>query len=271
MTRWGKPRCPVNLAYKTEKTKSPLPEPNMIDYLNRKQHAIMAESGTHILGSFGEALQVLRNDVLMMASLTERGLSHAAKGLFERDDESCNIAIADDEEIDLLEIQVDREGVDILMRYQPVASDLRHVMTAMKSSANIERIADQNVNIARRARKLSGGQIPSVVSHLQPMFTLAHRMFSDAIRAYSDADEALARTLKPRDRELDLLNKAFAEECTLLMESQPSAIREYLNLVFIARFIERIGDHASNIGEDIVFAVAAEEIRHTTGRPVDEA
>lgn len=242
----------------------------MSDYITKRQDVIMNDFGTHILGSFGDALQNLRNDVLMMASLTERGLTQAAKGLFERDDEACNIAIADDEEIDLLEIQVDREGVDILMRYQPVASDLRHVVTAMKSSVNIERIADQNVNIARRARKLSGGQIPPIISNLQPMFTLAHRMFADAIRAYSDADEELARTLKPRDRELDLLNKAFAEECTSLMESEPGAIREYLNLIFIARFIERIGDHASNIGEDIVFAVVAEEIRHTTGKPVDE-
>jgi phosphate transport system protein len=238
---------------------------------NKSKEVMMNDFSTHILGSFRDALQNLRNDVLMMSSLTERGLTHAAKGLFERDDEACNIAIADDEEIDLLEIQVDREGVDILMRYHPVASDLRHVVTAMKSSVNIERIADQNVNIARRARKLSKGEIPSIVSHLQPMFTLAHRMFSDAIRAYSDGDHELARSLKPRDRELDLLNQSFADECTRLMEAEPKAIREYLNLIFIARFVERIGDHASNIGEDIVFAVSAEEIRHTIGKPVDEA
>lgn len=231
----------------------------------------MNDLGTHILGSFGDAMQNLRNNVLMMSSLTERSLNNAAKGLFERDEETCNIAIADDEEVDLLEIQVDREGVDILMRYQPVASDLRHVVTAMKSSVNIERIADQSVNIARRARKLGRGEIPSIVSNLQPMFTLAHRMFTDAVKAYSDADHELARTLKPRDREVDILNKEFAEECTLRMESEPGAIREYLDLIFIARFIERIGDHASNIGEDIVYAVSAEEIRHTTGKPVDEA
>lgn len=240
------------------------------EYDKKSKEVMMNDFSTHILGSFRDALQNLRNDVLMMSSLTERGLTHAAKGLFDRDDEACNIAIADDEEIDLLEIQVDREGVDILMRFQPVASDLRHVVTAMKSSVNIERIADQNVNIARRARKLSKGEIPSIVSHLQPMFTLAHRMFSDAIRAYSDGDYELARSLKPRDRELDLLNHSFAEECTRLMEAEPKAIREYLNLIFIARFVERIGDHASNIGEDIVFAVSAEEIRHTVGKPVDE-
>lgn len=230
----------------------------------------MTDFGSHILGSFGDALQNLRNDVLMMASLTERSLTHAARGLFERDEEAATVAIADDEEIDHLEIQVDRDGVDILMRYQPVASDLRHVVTAMKSSVNIERIADQSVNIARRARKLAMGEVPEIVSSLQPMFTLAHRMFADAIRAYSDGDHELARSLKPRDRELDILNKEFAERCTELMAQEPGAIREYLNLIFIARFIERVGDHASNIGEDIVYAISAEEIRHTSGKPVDQ-
>jgi phosphate transport system protein len=205
----------------------------------------------------------------MMGSLTERSLTNAARGLFERDDECCNVAIADDEEIDLLEIQVDRDGVDILLRFQPVASDLRQVVTAMKSSVNIERIADQSVNIARRARKLNTVQVPDLISNLQPMFTIAHKMFADSIRAYSDGDSELARSLKPRDRELDLLNQAFAEACTERMAVEPQCIQQYLNLIFIARFIERIGDHASNFGEDIVFAVNAEEIRHTLGKPVD--
>src|SRR5436190_271662 len=109
----------------------------------------------HILGTFDHALDNLRNNVLMMAGLAERTLANAAKGLFERDDDLSNIVIADDEEIDTLEIQIDREGVEALMRFQPVASDLRRVVTAMKSSVNIERIADQAVNISRRARKLS--------------------------------------------------------------------------------------------------------------------
>ncbi|MDD5198451.1 MAG: phosphate signaling complex protein PhoU [Terrimicrobiaceae bacterium] len=224
-------------------------------------------NGTHILGTFDHALHSLRNNVLMMASLAERNLANATKGLFERDDELSNVVIADDEEIDLLEIQVDREGVELLLRFQPVASDLRQVVTAMKASVNIERIADQSVNIARRARKLSAQPELSSVRSLEPMFAKASRMFADAIKAYADDNAALARELKPRDRELDEMNRQFAEACTERMAEEPHLIQPYLNLIFIARFVERIGDHATNLGEDVVFSVAAEEIRHTQGAP----
>ena len=109
----------------------------------------------HILGTFDEALSSLRNNVLMMSSLTERSLDRAISGLLQRDDELCVTAIADDEEIDQLEKQVDKDGVDLLLRFQPVASDLRRVVSAMKLSSNLERMADQAVNIARKARKLN--------------------------------------------------------------------------------------------------------------------
>jgi phosphate transport system protein len=217
----------------------------------------------HILGTFDNALHTLRNNVLMMASLTERNLGSAAKGLFERDDDLSNIVIADDEEIDLLEIQIDREGVDLLIRFQPVASDLRLVVTAMKSSVNIERIADQAVNIARRARKLGAAPELPLIRSLEPMFAHTSQMFADAVRAYADGDATLARGLKARDRQLDEMNRQFAELCTERMSAEPANIQGYLNLIFIARSLERTGDHATNMGEDVVFAIEAEEIRHT--------
>src|SRR5213082_4275483 len=109
----------------------------------------------HILGTFDEALSSLRNNVLMMAGLAERTLDRAVKGLLQRDNNLCVTAIADDEEIDQLEKQIDKDGVDVLLRFQPVASDLRRVVSAMKLSSNLERMADQATNIARRARKLN--------------------------------------------------------------------------------------------------------------------
>src|SRR6266852_2146829 len=105
----------------------------------------------HILGTFDEALSSLRNNVLMMAGLAERTLDRAVKGLLQRDDDLCATAIADDEEIDQLEKQVDKDGIDLLLRFQPVASDLRRVVSAMKLSSNFERMGDQAVNIARKA------------------------------------------------------------------------------------------------------------------------
>src|SRR5690349_22593898 len=99
----------------------------------------------HILSSFDEALDSLRSQVLFMASLSTRSLENALRGLQERNDDLCLQTIADDEEIDQLEKQIDREGVDLLIRYQPVASDLRRVVAAMKLSPNLERIADEAV------------------------------------------------------------------------------------------------------------------------------
>src|SRR5688572_3345599 len=102
----------------------------------------------HVLSDFDTALNNLREDVLMMSGITERNLVSARKGVFERSVEACNLVIAEDELVDQLEKQVDKDGVSLLTRFQPVASDLRQVLSAMKVSSNLERIADQSVNIA---------------------------------------------------------------------------------------------------------------------------
>src|SRR6266508_3076722 len=135
----------------------------------------------HILGTFDEALASLRNNVLMMSSLSERSLERAMKGLFQRDDDLCAHAIADDEEIDQLEIQIDKDGVAILLRFQPVASDLRRVVSAMKFSTNLERLGDQATNIARRARKLNQHPPLSEVDLIKPMREKAMAMFKDSV------------------------------------------------------------------------------------------
>src|SRR5918998_2063571 len=151
----------------------------------------------HILGTFDEALSSLRNNVLMMSSLTERSLDRAVTGLLQRDDDLCVLAIADDEEIDQLEKQVDKDGVDLLLRFQPVASDLRRVVSAMKLSGNLERMADQAVNIARKARKLNKHPALPEIEFVAPMFKLAMAMFKDSVDAYIREDVQLALTLKP--------------------------------------------------------------------------
>ena len=123
-------------------------------------------------------------DLLMMAGLTERSLERAMKGLFHRDDNLCDVAIADDEEIDQLEKQVDKDGFAILFRFQPVASDLRRVISAMKLSPNIERVGDQATNIARRARKLNQHPPLPEVQMIEPMQRKAMAMFKDSVDAY---------------------------------------------------------------------------------------
>ena len=216
----------------------------------------------HILGTFDEALTSLRNNVLLMSSLTERSLDRAITGLLKRDDELCAIAIADDEEIDQLEKQVDKDGIDLLLRFQPVASDLRRVVSAMKVSSNLERMADQATNIARRARKLNQHPVLPEAESIRPMYVHAMAMFKDAIDAYVRADVDLARSVVPRDEGLDEMNRATGRRLIERMAEDPSQLRGYLNLIFISRCLERVGDHATNMAEDAVYAAVAEDIRH---------
>jgi phosphate transport system protein len=218
----------------------------------------------HILGTFDEALTSLRNNVLMMAGLAERSLQRAIKGLFERDDDLCAYAIADDEEIDQLEKQIDKDGVDILLRFQPLASDLRRVVSAMKLSSNLERVADQATNIARRARKLNQHPPLSEIELIVPMRDHAMAMFKDSLDAYVREDVELARAIVPRDQTLDELNRVVSRKLIERMANDPEQLRGYLNLMFVARHLERVGDHATNIAEESVYAAVAEDIRHQT-------
>ena len=209
--------------------------------------------------------------MLMMAGLAERSLDRAIKGLLKRDDNLCATAIADDEEIDQLEKQIDKDGVDVLLRFQPVASDLRRVVAAMKLSPNIERVADQATNIARRARKLNKHPVLPEGELIAPIHAHAMSMFKDSIDAFVREDVDLARAVVARDDALDKMNKMANRRLTERMAQDPEQLRGYLNLIFVSRCLERVGDHAANIAEDAVYAAAAEDIRHPPFIPAKTA
>ena len=216
----------------------------------------------HILGTFDEALSNLRNDLLAMAGLTERSLHNAINGLLQRDDSLCTKVIADDEEIDQLEKEVDKIGVEILLRYQPVASDLRQVVSVMKLSPNIERVADEATNIAECARRLHRHPPLAEVNLIVPIQVHAKSMFKDSIDAFVREDVERARAIISRDEQLDDMNASANRQLTERMMQDRDQLRGYLNLILISRCLERVGDHAANIAEDAVYAAAAEDIRH---------
>src|SRR3984893_15402879 len=219
----------------------------------------MAALGRHISSSFEGALTGLRNSVLMMSSLTERLLNRSMQGLLQRDSDLCDLAIADDEEVDFLEKEVDREGAEI-----------RHVISAMRLSVNRERIADQSVLIARRAKKLNKESSVPEISLLEPLFREALGIFHDAMKVFVDGDAEMALQLKPRDRVLDSLNKEVADKFIERIAVDPSRVQSYINLILIARALERVGDHSTNIGEDAFWASHAEDIRHTYEKKTEE-
>ena len=229
----------------------------------------MAEPTKHILGSYDSALRNLQNDLLMMASLCERNLRNSLGCLLSRDEELCNVTIADDEEIDQLEKTVDKDGIDLLRRFQPVAGDLRHIVAAMKLSSNLERIADQAVSIARRAKELNLQPPLKPLIDIPRMATIATEMLRDTVTAFVEEDPDLARAIIKRDKEVDEINRQLQRELTSFMLESPNTITRALQLLTISRNIERIADHAKNIAEEVYYLYRASDIRHegSSGTP----
>lgn len=203
----------------------------------------------------------------MMASLTEKNLCNAMRCLSSRDSNLCSATIADETEVDELEKSIDAEGVDLLRRFQPVASDLRQIVSIIKICSNLERIADQAVNIAKRCRKLGGDPNPRDARQLNAMFAQALSMVRDSVGAYRAGDVNLARSVLERDEVLDRMNHDLGATLTATMGLAPERLTDYLNLLFIARHLERVGDHAGNIAEDAIYAASAEDVRHSKNEP----
>ena len=158
------------------------------------------QPGEHILSNFNTALQELRETTLIMAAGAQRNLQNTINGLLERDKQLCNQAIADDEDEDQLEIQIDSLGLQIIVRFQPVATDLRMVIGAMKTATNLERISDQAVSIAKRSRKMLKNEEVPEVSRIEGLYQVAAGMLADSITAYSDSDIDLALTVVEREK-----------------------------------------------------------------------
>lgn len=219
-------------------------------------------SAPHILRDFDQAISALKGEVLAMAARTRMNLERAIRALMERNAELANSVIADDDEIDEAERVIDQLGMDILVKYHPMATDLRLVVSSMKISMNLERMADHAVNIAKRAKKISKAPELSEVNLIEPLYTLADHLLRDAISSYSDGNGPLGASLHTRDKELDKMHKQTTALFSSRIEETQGRCQEYLHLIFVVRSLERVGDLASNIGEDAVYLEHAKDLRH---------
>lgn len=224
--------------------------------------------GSHILQDFDHAISALRGEVLSMAGKTRHNLERAIQALMERNVELANAVIADDDEVDEHERHIDRLGMEILVRFHPMATDLRMVVSSMKISMNLERISDHATSIAKRARKMSASQELQDTTLIEPLYTLADHLLRDAITAYSEHDIALGAGLHARDKELDRLYKAATATFGNRIEQSTGQSQDYLHLILVTRSLERVGDLAVNIGEDAVFLESAHDLRHASDREI---
>lgn len=219
-------------------------------------------SSPHILRDFDNAIAALKGEVLGMAAKARHNLERGVRALMERNGELANSVIADDDEVDEFERSIDQLGMDVLVKYHPMATDLRLVVSSMKISMNLERISDHAVNIAKRAKKIMLTPELADVNLIEPLYTLADQLLRDAISSYSDGNAALGASLHSRDKELDRMYKDATDRFGASIEGTVGRSQEYLHLILIVRSLERVGDLASNIGEDAVYLEHAKDLRH---------
>ncbi len=216
----------------------------------------------HIFHEFDNAVGTLKENVLLMASLTRQNLEKSVNALVTRDLDLARAVIADDSDVDDLEVKIDRLGMEILVRFHPVASDLRFVITCMKMAHNLERISDHAVNIGKRAKKICKTADALETTIIEPLYSKAEKLLRDAVLAFTDSNTNLAESLKAGDKELDVAHKEVIALLTGRLEGSGTRAENLLHLIFVARSLERVGDLAVNIGEDSVFLSEARDIRH---------
>ena len=227
----------------------------------------MPDETPHILGKFQDALDKISADLNSMADQVTSNLEMAVRGLTERDSTLCDQVIADDAEVDLLEMKIDEEGLRIMTLYQPVATDLRRVISVMKVSGNLERVGDQAVSIARRARKMNRNLEIAETRLVEPVYKKAISLLQKSLGAFAEGNLEHALEIRGEDAELNEAQKSVSKQLTSRMENDSARIKDYLDLQFIVRWLERVGEHAKNIAEEAVFVTAAMDIRHGAERP----
>ena len=213
-------------------------------------------SDAHIVRSYDEDLKTLETYIAEMGGLAENQLGRAIKALASHDTELAAEVVADDQKIDDLEATLDTFALELIARRQPMADDLRFVMAGIKTASNIERIGDYAKNIAKRCPVIvEFGGLRGAIKSVSRMGDITRVMIENVLDAYINRDADIAQDVRLQDEEVDsLYNSLFRELLTFMMED-PRNITVCTHLLFIAKNIERIGDHTTNIAEYIHFMV----------------
>jgi phosphate transport system protein len=226
----------------------------------------MTLSGKHSVPGFDKSLEELRSDILMMATLVRRNMSNARTGFVERDDDYCAGVIADDEEVDLLEKQIDRGGTHVLISFQPLAFDFRTVLATIKLGSQLENISDQIVNIARRTRGLIEQSRVEDDNGLVLIFEEVDKSLNEALDAFSSFDNSRAEKLRGNMKPLAERAQDFMEGLSDAVGGHPERSGYFVNLIMIARSLEQIAYLIETITEDITYVAEAEDVRHADNR-----
>ena len=211
---------------------------------------------------FREELEALQGRLLEMGGLAEERVRAALEGLVKRDPATINKVLSGDEPINQLHIEIDNRCFTLLALHQPMAVDLRAIVSAVKINTDLERVGDLAVNIAEAAtRYLKHPPVKELID-IPRMARIAQAMLRDALDAFVRRDIAMAQNVLNQDDELDGLKTQVFRELLTYMLQDPHTIEPALDLILVSRHLERIGDHATNVAEDVIFMVSARDVRH---------
>jgi phosphate transport system protein len=211
---------------------------------------------------FDQELAALKEAMLRMASLADASVDSALKALVERNNDYAAQVDAGDDVIDRLDVEIDDRAIKLLALRQPTATDLRFITMAMTISGELERIADQAVNIAHRAVELNKEPLLKPLIDIPRMAEIARGMIREALDAFVYNQPDRARAVITRDTEVDKINGQLHRELTSFMIEDPHTITRALNLMSVAHNLERIADHATNIAEEVIYICEGRDVRH---------
>ena len=211
---------------------------------------------------FQDELEQLKARLLEMGGLAEEQVRLAVKALVHRDRDLIAQVLTGDDPLNALHIEVDNRCFTLLALYQPMAVDLRAIVSAVKINTDLERVGDLAINIAEAAQRYVGHPPVKKLIDIPRMANIAQSMLRDALDAFVRRDTALAQSVLNEDDALDSLKTQIFRELLTYMLADPATIEPALDLILVSRHLERIGDHATNVAEDVIFMVSARDVRH---------
>ena len=211
--------------------------------------------------SYNDELEALRQNISSMGQAVDLAMHQAMKALIEQDLNLAQAVIDGDDVIDAMEIAIEDKCMVLIARQQPLAKDLRIIGTGFKISTDLERIGDHATNIAEIALELAQEQLVKPLVDMPQMATIAQEMLEDALKSYINLDISLAEDVCIKDDKVDDLYKKIFCELSKITAQDSGKIKQSTQLMFVARYIERIADHATNIAEWVIYLVTAQRMR----------
>jgi phosphate transport system protein len=211
---------------------------------------------------FHQGLDDLKQKLLAMGGMAEQAVERAVRAYQTRDLSLCQIVLRDESKINAAERDVDEMSIDLLAMQQPMAIDLRFIVACIKINADLERVGDQAVNVAERVMDLITRPDPGLNVDIPRMAQMSISMVRDALNAFLTADVDLAQSVLERDDLVDNMNREVFEAVDAEMAKSAGTHRNLLDTLIVARNLERVADHATNIAEDVIFWVRGADVRH---------